>query len=455
MSKAPNIIYIFADQLSFHWTGFGGDGTVKTPHLDKLANDGLNFTHAYSTSPVCTPYRGILMTGRYPSQTGIEDNGRRIPDSEITLADCFNRAGYHTSYLGKWHIGGPKGLNEWVPPVLRGGFTDFTGWESHHINHWKGKIFSDENPEKAIELKGHETDGLTDLAVDKLDELSRLDKPFLFMLAYQAPHYPCAPPRDFEDLYEGVPFDLRANCDPEAEMAKPHWPVDRETGDFVDQCWRKPMTSRRFQELYFAEITQLDRAVGRLLDKINETGLYENTVVIFTSDHGEMAGSHGCFGKGVMLEESVRVPLLIRCPKNHRVKTGIKDTPVSTIDLMPTLLDAAGLDVPECCEGVSFAGNLIDELKNDRSVFFELNDWALIRNREKLIIDKKTKENKAFYCLDSDPFEQENLVNSQDKSILKKIDQFRREIMLWQESIKQRRGETEKASIPWYGGNNE
>ena len=147
--------------------GCYGHTIVQTPRLDAFAEESTLFSQAFSASPVCTPYRSCLLTGKYPSQTGVKHNGMALADGFPTFADYLNDAGYSTYYMGKWHLSGDPQQNRWVPPEKQGGFQHFIGWESHHVDHMQGLIWGDD-PDAAIEMKGHETDGLTSMVLDQL-----------------------------------------------------------------------------------------------------------------------------------------------------------------------------------------------------------------------------------------------------------------------------------------------
>ena len=308
---------------------------MRTPHLDSFAAESTVFERAITTSPVCTPYRGCLLSGRYPSQTGILSNGQSYPADVPSLADHLNEAGYSTRYIGKWHLSGAPQENRWVPPNQRAGFQQFIGWESHHVDHHAGVIWRDD-PREPIEMPGHETDALTDIALHELTQAANDADPFFMLLSYQAPHPPCAPPPEFLEPYRERDLFREANADADAWYDMPQWNADYDAATF--------------RQRYFGEISHLDAAFGRLLRGLDELNLRENTLVVFTSDHGEMAGAHGLFGKGVMFEEALHVPLIARAPAQA---TGRKSPQLAaTLDLMPTLLDYAGVEAPNAAEGI-------------------------------------------------------------------------------------------------------
>ena len=177
MESAPNIIFVLADQLGARWLPIYGHPSVSTPNLTTFASESTVIEHAITTSPVCTPYRGCLLSGLFPSQTGVLENGHSFPADLPSLADHLNEQGYATYYVGKWHLSGAPQENRWVPPDKRAGFQHFIGWESHHVDHYAGRIWSDD-PDDAVEMPGHETDALTDIALRQLRGILAGRRPF-------------------------------------------------------------------------------------------------------------------------------------------------------------------------------------------------------------------------------------------------------------------------------------
>ncbi|MCY3863916.1 MAG: sulfatase-like hydrolase/transferase, partial [Chloroflexi bacterium] len=374
------------------WLPIHGRAQVSTPHLQSFAAESAVFERAISTSPVCTPYRGCLLSGMYPSQTGIRQNGQAFPNDLPSLADHLNAAGYATHNVGKWHLSGATQENRWAPPGKRAGFEHFIGWESHHVDHYAGLIWRDD-PNDPIEMRGHETDALTDIALRQLALAARGAKPFFMLLSYQAPHPPCSPPREFLDLYRGQNLLTEANADAAAWYDMPRWNANYD--------------SATFRQLYFGEISQLDAAFGRLLSGLDELGLRENTLVLFTSDHGEMAGAHGLFGKGLMYEESLHVPLIARTPGQV---SGHRTTQLAaTVDLMPTLLDYASVDGPQAAEGISLRAQIEGGPADAaRTVMSEFHNYCATTQSWKLITEGRTLLPAALHNIADDPCELEN-----------------------------------------------
>lgn len=318
----------------------------------------------------------------------------RLPTDQPTIAHHLNKVGYSTHYIGKWHLSGEPHGNRWVPPEQRGGFQHFIGWESHHVDHNAGLIWYDD-PDNPRELHGHETDGLTDIVCEELKTLASSEKPFFMVVSYQAPHAPCSPPdRDLQRYDQSV-----IACPPNTE----------EESWFKHVAWNADYGVEEFRKRYFGEISHLDAAFGRVLDTLENAGLAENTIVIFTSDHGDMGGCHGLFGKGVMFDESVRVPLLVRLPG---VKARTVDTPVSTVDLFSTILDMADAEAPRDSQGCSLLPVMNGRSHTTTDVFIEYRDDCIVRGDLKLITKRDEEVITHCFNLSKDPYELSNLAGT-------------------------------------------
>lgn len=392
MASRPNILFVLVDQLGARWLPTYGNAIVSAPYLESFAAESTVFERAITTSPVCTPYRGCLLSGRYPSQTGVRQNGQAYPANTQSLADHLNAAGYSTHYIGKWHLSGAPQENRWVPPDKRACFQVFIGWESHHVDHNSGWIWRDD-PDAPIRMPGHETDSLTEIALQQLEAAAAESDPFFMLVSYQAPHPPCSPPVVFRDMYNERDLFGDKNADPTAWYDMPHWNADYDAATF--------------RQLYFGEISHLDAAIGRLLRKLDELGLLDDTLVVFTSDHGEMAGAHELFGKGVMFEESLHVPLIIRAPGQTQGRR--PDHLAATIDLLPTLLDYAGIELAETAEGISLRAQIEgSDADKNRIAISEYHNFCATTQHWKLVTQGRTLEATGLYNIVDDPYEQVN-----------------------------------------------
>lgn len=451
----PHILFVFADQMHGFALGCMGNSEIRTPHLDALARRGTLFRQAYSCAPICTPYRAMLMSGRYSTQTGCIDNHRPLPPGECHLAQGLNQAGYHTSYVGKWHIGGNG--NRSVPPELRYGFTDFIGYQCYN-SYIDGLHFFDE-AEQLHEFTGHRTTVTTDLAIARLQQARRqhADKPLALMVSYQNPHYPVQPAPEFEALYAQARITTRANHRPETEpwigTFSPR-SLDPQT-DINHRKYGGNMAE--YLRLYYAMITQLDHEVGRLLAELERQGMADHTQIVFTSDHGDLQGSHGFTNKSRFYEESTRVPLIIAPAPGSSPAPGIArgssrsgasgqviDTPVGSIDLTATLLDWAQLDPSaphwRMLEGQSLAPLVRGEQPQPpRPVFIEEIGFpgVVIRSgAHKLVLDRHAEKVTHLYDLEADPCELNNRVD--DPALQPVQRELQHQLMQWYAGIESR-----------------
>ncbi len=401
-----NILFLFADQMHRYALGCMGNADIHTPNLDRLAAAGTLFRCAYSNDPVCTPFRGNLLTGQYSSHSGCRNNCDRIPAGARTLAAAFNDGGFRTSYVGKWHLG-DKG-NVPIPTELRGDFTDFIGYQCYN-GFWRDVVFHDE-AEQPVRFEKHRTEATTDLAIERLTRIA--DGPFAMFVSYQNPHYPVQPSDEFAAMYAGKPVTHRPNCrevDPFTATQSPRSPRPVETdpdhrryGGDLDEYIR----------LYYAMVTQMDAQIGRLLDTLDELGLADSTAVVFTADHGDMQGSHGEINKCLPWEESAGIPLIVRVPGGAVGQ--VSDALVSGVDYFPTCLDFAGLPAEPSVDGVSFAPLTRGQSQTlEGPIFSERPNWWMVRQgRHKLVVRAEGQAPTGLFDLEADPYELANLVDN-------------------------------------------
>jgi arylsulfatase A-like enzyme len=321
----PNILVLLADQLRASSVGYAGEEPVATPHLDRMAKESANFTTAVSLLPVCTSYRGSLITGRTPLSTGLVLNDIPLSTSEQSLGVVLKKAGYDTAYVGKWHLNG-KDRKSWVPPGARRQGFDYWAAANFDHNYHKSVYFEGDSPEPKT-WEGFDAESQTAKAIDYL-RTRKGEKPFCLVLSWGPPHHPYrVVPKKYLDLYDPNELTPRVNC--------PNPPRE--------DLWG-----------YYAQTTLIDEMVGRILAEIARLNLAEDTIVMFTSDHGDMHGSQGVFKKQWPWDESIKVPFLLRYPR--KVRPGSRFAfPVSVIDVMPTLLGLAEVPVPACVEGLDLS----------------------------------------------------------------------------------------------------
>jgi arylsulfatase A-like enzyme len=334
MSQNPNIVFVFADQWRRHAFGYAGDPNVQTPNIDAFAAESVNFDNAVSGCPVCTPYRASLMTGVYPHRHKLMVNDQCLYEryDGPFLAECLRDGGYHTAYIGKWHIDG-KGRNAFVPEERRLGFEWWKGFECSHDYRESPYYFGDD-PRPHM-WQGYDADSQTDEACRYLREEAG-DAPFALFLSWGPPHNPFGTaPAEFEAMYDPAKIELSPNV----------------SDDVADQA-REELAG------YYAHCSALDAAFGRLMAALAVTGRDKDTIVIFTSDHGDMLGSQGAFRKQRPWAESARVPFLVRHPQVAAPR--VEHAPVDAPDLMPTLLALAGVPIPDAVQGKDFSATITE-----------------------------------------------------------------------------------------------
>jgi len=359
----PNMLFIMADQLIPFLTGAYGHPVVKTPHLDRLAKEGVRFDAAYSPCPVCAPARASLMTGKYVSRIGAYDNAAPLSCYEPTFAHYLTLAGYDTALAGKMHFVGPDQLHgfsrrfntnvypadfAWVPSrgveaqVSRRHALNYVS-QAVKVGRWNQFLSYDEETHlRALEYL--HAKGIERQATQERGEPSQ---PFFLCVSYHHPHEPFWPPQALWDLYEGQEIEVPEFPD---NLEETYSTLDRWLNFFHGVAkakdLRNPESLRRVRQAYYALVTYIDIKVGQLLASLEENGLRQNTIVVFASDHGDMLCEKGMVQKRTFYEPSGRVPLIMRFPDGWQQGTTCPE-PVALVDLLPTFLDMAGVPVGE------------------------------------------------------------------------------------------------------------
>ncbi|MHC4445006.1 MAG: sulfatase family protein [Planctomycetota bacterium] len=337
-TKKPNIIFVFADQLRYTAVGSSGNKIVRTPHLDRMAEEGLVFDNAFANHPLCSPYRANLITGKYGFANGVPDNEYLLWDNQVTIAHALKKGGYNTGYVGKWHLGrGP------YPQDKRYGFDYMFSFNC--LNRHYGATYY-ENESGPIKIDKFAPEGETDRTIKFMEEhLARKDgTPFAVFMSWEPPHWPYDHyPKEYK-TYDPVKVDLPPN-------------VPRQMADFA----RKEIAD------YYGNVTALDAQMGRLMDALDGLGVAKDTILCFSSDHGDHLSSHG-YGKpmdrwmhhsfraskSTPYDESCHIPFIMRYPRAVRAGWRTK-TMFGTVDVMPTLLGLCGLDIPAEVQGYNLA----------------------------------------------------------------------------------------------------
>ncbi len=329
--NGPNILILHADQWRAQAFGYAGDPNVQTPNFDAWAKTSANLRRAVSGMPVCTPHRAYLLTGQRALTNGVFMNDVQLDTNAVTLAEVLVEAGYQTGYIGKWHLDG-RGRSDFTPPgPRRQGFQYWKALECSH-NYNESAYYHGDNPEKQY-WEGYDSFSQTEDAQAYLKEHANDDAPFFLMLSWGTPHAPYhTAPENYRDRYKAEDVVLRPNV--------PDNMRDRAMKDLAG---------------YYAHATALDDMLAEIQQTLRETGLDENTIVLFTSDHGDLIGSHGAYKKQQAYEESIRVPMLISGPE---IVTDDYDALFNTEDIMPTILGYVGATVPDFVEGIDYSGYL-------------------------------------------------------------------------------------------------
>ena len=331
-SRKPNIVVVLADQWRTQAFGFAGDPNVRTPNFDRLAGESVRFINAVSGLPVCSPTRASLLTGQRPLTHGVFLNDVPLNLDAVTLPKTLKTAGYETGAIGKWHIDG-HGRLSFIPPERRQGF-DY--WKVNECTHsYTDSIYYADTSEK-LHWSGYDALDQTRDACDFLRAHANAEKPFLLWLAWGPPHDPyfTAPPK-YRALYDAAKLTLRPNIPEKLEAQA-----------------RKDLAG------YYAHCSALDDAMGALLETLRASGLAENTIFVFSADHGDMLGSQGMWKKQKPFDESARVPFLIRWPAALGKSARELAAPINSEDLMPTLLGLAGVPIPKSVEGLDYSAHL-------------------------------------------------------------------------------------------------
>jgi arylsulfatase A-like enzyme len=326
----PNVILVLADQWRAQAFGYAGDPNAKTPNLDQLARESFNFVNAIAGVPVCCPTRASLLTGRRPLSTGVFLNDVPLAPGSETLAKVLRDAGYDTAYIGKWHLNG-DGRSSFIPRERRQGFDYWKALEcTHDYNH---SFYYADGPEKLL-WQGYDAIAQTQDARGYLRAHARSSKPFLLVLAWGPPH----------DPYNTAPEKYRAMFSPAQLRLRANVPEERSE------------TTRARMAGYYAHCSALDDCLGELRAALKETGADQDTLLIFTSDHGDLLGSHGGWNKQQPYDESIRVPLLIHGVPGAKHKARKLDALINSEDIMPTILGLCGVSIPQTVEGLDYSG---------------------------------------------------------------------------------------------------
>lgn len=390
-----------SDDQGYHDVSYYGTSDIKTPNIDLIKKNGIRFDNFYANSPVCSPTRASLMTGLYPDKAGVPGVIRTYKDNNwgflrndiLLLPNRLNKLNYDTALIGKWHLG----LESPNTPNDRG-FDFFHGWlgdmmddywdhKRHGINYMRLN-------DKIIEVKGHATDLFTDWSIEYIKSKKNSNKPFFLYLAYNAPHFPVQPPKNYLE-----------------KVIKREKDIDSVRANLV------------------AFIEHMDYGIGRVINSLKETNQFENTLIIFTSDnggHNPSKANNGPLrdGKQSVYEGGLKVPTVVSWEKNIKKNISSNKT-ILTMDLYPTILEIAGDNNKLNIDGTSFADELYNPKnnhKNDRNIYFVRREGGMkysgktisaIRKGSWKLLQNSPFDSLELYNLDLDPQEKNNLINSE------------------------------------------
>ncbi|MFF0340219.1 sulfatase-like hydrolase/transferase [Kribbella sp. NPDC004875] len=388
----PNVIVFFTDQQRWDTVGAAGCPLGLTPNLDLMARRGTMYDAACTTNPVCAPARAALQTGMYPTNAGVYRNGVPLPTDAPTLGRLFGDAGYQTAYIGKWHLG----TEEPVPPDEQAGY-DY--WLASNLLEFTSDAYRTvvyDGSGEPVFLPGYRPDALTDAAIRYVTRASADDRPFMLFISLIEPHhqnehddYPA--PDVYRDTYTGtwLPPDLAS----------------------------LPGTAHQHAAGYYGQIKRVDECLGRLRDALASLDLTDDTLLLYTSDHGSHFKTRNSEYKRSPHDGSVRVPLVVEGPGyggGSRV-TG----PVSTVDVVPTLLDAAGIDLPDHLDGVPLRESardavLIQVSESEVGRALRTPRWKYYVHAPEAgdVPAAEVYTERALYDLDADPYELDNVIDS-------------------------------------------
>lgn len=438
------VIWISTDHMRFDCIRAHGNSAMHTPNLDRLVNNGITFTNCFVQNPLCMPSRCSFMTGLYPQQTGVTENGHCLPpDFEPTVAKVFKSAGYHTAQIGKLHFQ-PHEDNDLDPrPRYDYGFDVFWlaeepgCYEDAYVKWLRTeypqyvealRVPRPTSPERGKEKEGRVLDapweasfsGWIAVTLERFFRggLRKNSKQFIH-LGFYAPHAPLNPTREMFEPYKNVEIPLPRIADNEWKDK----PVP--LSNMLQAC--KDWTIERFIEFrrhFYAMVTGVDMAIGRVLKSLESQGMLDDTLIVFMSDHGDMCGDHKMiFKQPSFFDELMRMPCVLYWPKGFGTKGRKIDDLTEMVDLLPTLLELCGGVVPDVMAGKSYAKELLDRKPiqgREDVIAFHGPDWAMLRTKKYKYIRYNSFGTEVLYDLNKEPFEVRNYV-SNSPEILKEM----------------------------------
>jgi N-acetylglucosamine-6-sulfatase len=411
--RARNIVFILTDDHRYDAMGFlRPQKFLETPHLDSMAREGVHFQNAFVTTALCSPSRASILTGKYAHQHKIVDNNTAIPRGTRFFPELLRQAGYTTAFMGKWHMGGESdapqpGFDKWVS--FRGQGTYLPTANGLNIDG------------KRVPQKGYITDELTDYAVDWLSARNK-DKPYFLYLSHKAVHSEFVPAERHKGRYANAEFVPPRTMSDEGDAAgRPMWARNqRNSWHGVEYPYHNDLSLGDYYKQYAETLLGVDDSVGRIMDVLRKRGELDSTLLVYMGDNGFAFGEHGLIDKRTAYEESIRVPMLARCPELAKGGQTVKQV-VANLDIMPTVLAAAGVQSPKDLPGQSmlplmrgektaWRDSLLYEYYWERNFPQTPTMFALRGDRYKYIHYYGIWDSDELYDLSQDPQETTNLI---------------------------------------------
>lgn len=430
-TEKPNLIIIHTDEHNFRTLScyqkllsldqafvWGKGNNSTTPNIDKLANEGAISTSYYASSPVCTPSRASLVTGLYPQATGAPKNGLHISEDVPTFATILRDQGYATSYVGKWHLAGHNKYSFGIK--YKAGFEDnrymMRGGHAPYFHVKDGKVLDGLGYKAIKKYPENEIIHATDFFTNKTLEILKRDKdkPFALMLSIPDPHTPDYAKPPYNTMYTNMNIVAPKTMNPKYADQRPSWGRGGNNEATGKKSFEK---EKKALQQYFGMVSHIDDSVGKILDFLEENNLTKNTIVVFTSDHGDMFFEHQRRNKGVPYEASARIPFVIRYPNKIPAKK-VVNTAYTNVDFTPTILSLMNIKTDTKFHGLDSSNDFTNDEKivnSDRITYFAKSGgfWvAGVSDRYKLVFDKKEKP--YLFDLEKDPDELINFYYNKD-----------------------------------------
>jgi arylsulfatase A-like enzyme len=418
--EPPNIIFILTDDHRWDALSILGHPVVETPNLDRLCGEGVRFENAFVTTSLCSPSRASFLTGQYAGTHGVKNNLTPWNNNNVTFLERLKSAGYDTSFIGKWHMPGGlprlRGLDQFITFTVQGG---------------QGRYFNCPLIVDGVETesrKAYITEELTDYALEFMTR--KRNKPFCLYLSHKAVHHQFLPPPHIAGVYK----DKELALPPEADTWI-SWNLDHLYCGLIGPLER---TYRNYMEALHAT----DLEIGRVLARVDALGIADNTIIIYFGDNGFFFGEHRLMDKRWAYEESIRVPCIIRDPRQNTSAGKVAPQMVLNVDLAPTILEMAGLDPAKGMAGQSMVPYLQNPIKPGRDAWryeyfqdfpYRIPEMEAVRTTRYKYIEYKGRKPRELFDLQTDPREQRNLMNTiEGRNLLpqlqKRLAELRREV---------------------------